>query len=58
MHRLDYWSGYYANMGQHKSLVKQAFHKWNIAKNFMTLTSSLKCKKEYDPYKPEGKEIK
>ena len=40
MHRIDYWSGYLSNKGQHKSLIKQAFHKWNVVQVFIAMATA------------------
>ena len=43
VHRIDYWSGYYSNKGQHKALIKSAFHKWMVAQNFYELATLTRC---------------
>lgn len=43
VHRIDYWSGYYSNKGQHKALIKSAFHKWMVTQNLYELASLTRC---------------
>lgn len=43
VHRIDYWSGYYSNKGQHKALIKSAFHKWMVTQNLYELASLSRC---------------
>lgn len=43
VHRVDFWSGYYSNKGQHKALIKQGFHKWMVTRNLYELASLTRC---------------
>jgi len=43
MHRIDFWSGYYSNKGQHKQIIKTAFHKLMVSQHFLALATATKC---------------
>jgi len=43
MHRIDYWTGYHANRGAHKALIKRAFNWLEVTNNFISLFEIKKC---------------
>ena len=45
MHRVDYWTGYHANRGAHKALIKKAFTQLEVTSNFVRLMQIVGCSK-------------
>ena len=43
MHKIDYWTGYHANRGAHKALIKKAFNQLEVSTNFIRLMQMVGC---------------